>query len=239
MTAQVPPMDLLVVDDDAPTRRYFEIAARGMGLSSRACANTAQALEVLTTHRVKVLVSDLNLGDERAETLAEQLAGWPAPSRPEFILMTGGLTSEVRERFGTWGVRRFWPKPVPLDMLRAELKGHSTSEAVRVDMPEAALVFFKGNRALFERYRLQTLPQLLIDVERADRALSDSDWGALSGVLHNLKTVLQLVGQPAESEAAQRLEQQVHQGAWADCAAGWRHLGQGLRDIVQREAAHG
>jgi CheY-like chemotaxis protein len=240
VSTPVPALDLLVVDDDAPTRRYFEIAARGLGLAARACATPTQALELLAGTGVRLLVSDLHLGGANAQDLAVEIARWPEGRRPEFVLMSGGLDAEVRQRFAALGVRRFWPKPIPLDTLRAELTAALPSVAPEgTGMPEAVQAFFQGDRALYERYRAQTLPQLLGDVEQADRAAASQDLQALAGVLHNLKTVLRLVGQPAEAEAAQALETRALAGTVADCTAGWPPLGLRLRALARSGAGHG
>lgn len=239
MTSAAAAIDLVVVDDDAPTRRYFEIAARGLGLTVRTCATPAQAQELLAAQPVRLVVSDLNLGAERGETLAAHVAAMPTAQRPGFVLMTGGLTPEVKAQFAELGVHRFWPKPVPLDTLRAELALAPDGGAPTTDMPEAARLFFKGNRSLYERYRAQTLPQLLGDLARGDAALAASDLAALAGVLHNLKTVLRLVGRPEDSDAAQALEDLAHGGATTACREGWAALAASLREYLNRECPHG
>ena len=240
MTPEAPMLDLLVVDDDAPTRRYFEIAARGLGLAARTCATPSQTLDVLADMGARLLVSDLHLGGTDAQGLASALARWPRERRPEFVLMSGGLDAEVRQRFSALGVRRFWPKPIPLDTLRAELSAALTpAPCASTGMTEAAQVFFQGDLGLYERYRAQTLPQLLGDIERADRAVAGQDLQALAGVLHNLKTVLRLVGQPAEADAAQALETRALAGAVPECAADWPPLGLRLRNLARSGVGHG
>ncbi|WP_294767489.1 response regulator [uncultured Rhodoferax sp.] len=233
-------VDLLVVDDDAPTRRYFELAARGLKLTVRACADPSQARELLLEVRVKLLVTDLHLAGASAEELVQHVTQLPQETRPEIVLMTGGLSDEVQLRFRNLGVQRFWKKPIPLDVLRSELSGLGVApgSSPPPKAGNAADEFFNGNHTLYARYRAQTLPRLLQDIQAADHASAGHDLAALAGVMHNLKTVLRLIGQPAESAAAQTLEEQARHGDRQQCSLGWRHLRAALH-ALSAEGDHG
>ncbi len=151
--------DMLLVDDDAPTRRYFELALRQLGVTVRLCATLDDAIQYLGHHRPSFVVSDLNFPDGTAVRLAQCVAELPAGARPAFVLMSGGLSPETVDRFRQLGVHHFWAKPVPLDQLRSLVQTWQRSQLPQTNQNQALDRFFNGNQRLFSGYRNQTIAQ--------------------------------------------------------------------------------
>jgi DNA-binding NtrC family response regulator len=216
--------DLLLVDDDAPTRRYFELALRELSVSVRLCATPDNAIEYLVHHAPRFVVSDLNFTGETAMRLAEHVAGIPAGTRPTFILMSGGLSPDVEHRFRPLGVSHFWNKPVPLDQLRNLVRTWRQAPSPAMAQTQAIDRYFSGNERLYTKYRNQTIAQLPRDIEQAETAWSSVDANAMRAVLHNLKTVLQLIGQPDEAALAARMDLSLQQSCSFMIHTDWHEL---------------
>lgn len=231
--------DLLLVDDDAPTRRYFELALRELGVGVRLCTSVGEALQLLHERTPCYVVSDLHLPDGSPSRLAEAVQHLPADSRPTFVLMTGGLNATVEQQFRQLGVQRFWSKPVSLDQLRRLVMHPPADAATDAHQQDAVTRFFHGNQRMFTAFRAQCMAQLRDDLIQADAAVAGADSGAVAQLMHNLKTVLQLIGQPEEAAMAVQIEQGLALPTASTPPEGWVTLRQRLHTLATTEGAHG
>lgn len=111
-------MRALLLEDDEPTRIIFGESIRAAGHDVFECGTIAEALKVLRTATVDLLIIDLLIGDTNSLGLA-QYAGYAAPDA-EIILVTGSdrfRQGEVMSEFPgiTWVLR----KPLPVADLEA------------------------------------------------------------------------------------------------------------------------
>lgn len=237
------PVDVLMVDDDAATRRYFQLALRQLQVSVHTCGGLDEALVQLAQHTPRFVVSDLNLQGQSSQPLAAFVAAMPSTQRPAFVLMSGHIEPQVEDSFRQLGVRNFWTKPVSLEQLRSLVPGASSSVASELPSPALATAepqarvthvqhehspavdrFFQGNERMFLRFRDQTLAALPGDVQAAQAAWTNADANALGALMHNLKSVLQMIGQPREAALALGIEDTLQYGELTAVETQWAEL---------------
>jgi signal transduction histidine kinase/class 3 adenylate cyclase/PleD family two-component response regulator len=95
---QDPVLDLLYVEDDRDESDFFRLALEQLSSRTRyrIVATSEAALEVLDNHRVKVLLSDVVLGDEKGTDLLKFAADeYPETFR---VMITGQASADVLEQ---------------------------------------------------------------------------------------------------------------------------------------------
>lgn len=241
---------MLIVDDDAATRRYFQLALSALQVGVQTCGQLDEALQQLAQHRPRFVVSDLNLQGQTSQPLAACVAEMRSAQGPEFILMSGHIGPQVEDRFRQLGVQQFWTKPVPLEQLRCLATGGPSSAdpqplppaiasagvpqarppCVQLECSPAVDRYFQGNERMFARFRSQTLAALPGDISAAEAARANADGNALRAVMHNLKTLLQLIGQPDEAALALDIEHTLQHAELAAVETQWAELRKRLHE---------
>ena len=106
---------VLVVDDDPDHLLMLEILLDSVGYRVVTAGSCEDALDVLATRNIDVLVSDLFLGDGTAMDLLEGIGA----RRPAFALVVSGSdASEDVDRTLEAGFDAHLVKPTPIDKLR-------------------------------------------------------------------------------------------------------------------------
>ena len=130
------------------------------------------------------------------------------------------------------------PRPDTQNLPRVAAPAVDGACASRTNVVQHAIEeLFNGDTALYERFRAMTLPRLREEVEKADSALAGEDFSALAGVMHNLKSVLRLIGQADESEWAQNLDVLARQGNREACVASWAELRTALQSLYAQQGS--
>ena len=109
--------DVLLVDDDAATRRLFEHVLGRAGLTVVTAADGLEALQVLSTRRVDTIILDLMMPRMSGFEVLERFAAEQQTDllRRTVVLSAASVQWVTRAgEFPVWAVLR---KPVDLDML--------------------------------------------------------------------------------------------------------------------------
>ncbi len=108
--------DVLLVDDDAATRRLFEHVLARVGLTIVTAADGVEALQTLTTHRVDGIVLDLMMPRMSGFEVLENFATERAELLRRTIVLSAASLQWVTKasEFPVFAVLR---KPVDLDAL--------------------------------------------------------------------------------------------------------------------------
>jgi PAS domain S-box-containing protein len=88
-------ISVLVVDDDADGRELVAAALEHYGAGVMTAASAAEALDLLQTQRVNVLLADIAMPDEDGYSLIRRLRALPSPQRA--AIPAAALTSFARE----------------------------------------------------------------------------------------------------------------------------------------------
>jgi DNA-binding response OmpR family regulator len=91
MPTELRALDLVLVDDHADSREIAAEALRLAGFEVRDFACAEDALEAVTAHRPRAIVTDLSLGEMSGEELARRVrAAWDVP----LVAITGHTAAQ-------------------------------------------------------------------------------------------------------------------------------------------------
>ena len=223
---------VLLLEDDGLARHFVREALDGMALELLPCASLAEARRLLSVHAVALVLTDLHLPDGSGLDLLRWLQERDGDCRT--VVFSGGVDDGLRQRLLAQGVWRVLRKPVSvgelIDCVEQALArppaGLQQDRRPETADAGAAAQYFGGDRALYEAYRGMCLKQFPIDVAEGDRAADHGDAPALYRVVHNLKSVLTLLGQERAAQLAHSVESHAAQGMVPPMRAGWQQLRQ-------------
>jgi DNA-binding response OmpR family regulator len=238
MNAAVMPARLLLIEDDAAIARFVELAleelpghdALAPAVEFRLVRSLAAAREALAAGGWSLVISDLMLPDGSAEQLlAEGQAS--APGAPPWVVFSAGVHEERQPLLAAQGVACVLRKPVPLEVLLDTIASLLRRGEAPVAPPAPAAgdpvqTHFGGDRAMYESFRASCVQRFSADLAQGDAAVAAGDAAALRPVVHGLKAVLELIGEPALAWQARALEAATEQGEVV--APAWEVLAQGL-----------
>ena len=111
---------ILIVDDEPVLRMTFAIVLRQQGATVHMAAHGAEALELLATERIDLMLTDKQMpvmdGISLLNTLQQRNAIIPS------ILFVNGVEGETAEDLRRWGVVETLTKPVHPEGLVATLR---------------------------------------------------------------------------------------------------------------------
>lgn len=221
---------LLLIEDDASIARFVELALEelpGEGVGLHVARSLAEAREALAAGGWQLVVSDLMLPDGSAEALLDEGLAL-REGAPPWIVFSAGVHDDRHLALAARGVARTLRKPVPLGELLgtvAELIGEGAPAAPAVD---AVARHFGGDLAMYESFRAGCLERFGADLADGAAAVAANDAAALRRVVHGLKAVLELIGEPALAARAAAVE-----AAAAAAAPGWPQGWPALADGVR------
>jgi CheY-like chemotaxis protein len=235
---------LLLIEDDAAIARFVELAleelpdydAQAPAVEFRLVRSLAAAREALAAGGWSLVISDLMLPDGSAELL---LADGHArgPGAPPWVVFSAGVHDDSGPMLAAQGVACTLRKPVPLEDLLGTIAGllrrgvaPASSSTAAVPAGDPVHTHFGGDRALYEGFRAGCIERFGADLARGDAAVAAGDAAALLPVVHGLKAVLELLGQPELAGLSRVLEVAAARGevaapAWGDLALGLVNLG--------------
>jgi DNA-binding NtrC family response regulator len=111
---------VLVVDDDAGIRESAAMALEKVGLKTLQAGDTVAALQLLRTHRVDLVLSDIYMPGETGLSLLQAIAERRDP--PKVILMTARGTIETTAQAQRIGAFDYLAKPFDLNELIARVR---------------------------------------------------------------------------------------------------------------------
>jgi CheY-like chemotaxis protein len=226
---------VLLVEDDASIVRYVELALEDLPLRLRVASSPQAAEQALAAEPVALVITDLSLGADSGLTLLRRLHADPVlRGGARLVVYSASMGAEVRRDLQALGVWRMLAKPVPLATLhgcvREALALAEQDRAARPTMSApgaaraAALDAFGGDQALFDTYRAGCLARFATDIAVGDRASAGADTAALRRLGHDLRSVLQLIGEPDAAHCAAALEQAALAADAQALAAAWSAL---------------
>ncbi|MCE5215568.1 response regulator [bacterium] len=120
---------VLVVDDDLEVGVVLSGMIQALGHKACSATSGQQALSLLATHKVDLVITDLGMPEMNGWDLAALIAKH-YPDTPVVLLTGWGVefSADQTEPSGVCGVLR---KPLRLDALREALAGHITAPVVR------------------------------------------------------------------------------------------------------------
>src|SRR4051794_3704026 len=108
--------DVLLVDDDAPTRKLFEHVLSRIGLTVVTANDGQEAFDVLATHRVDALLLDLMMPRMDGFEVMQRLAAEQSKLLPHTVVLSAASVRTISKAtdFHVWSVLR---KPVDINEL--------------------------------------------------------------------------------------------------------------------------
>ena len=124
MSAQppVPPLRILVVENDVDTRTFFKLYLEHLGHHVDAATGVTDALTVISQSRYDVMFVDIGLADGTGWELMDILRERSLPAPAYAVAMTGYGMSEDRAHSEAAGFRRHLLKPFASAEIKAVLE---------------------------------------------------------------------------------------------------------------------
>jgi two-component system response regulator PilR (NtrC family) len=138
---------VLVVDDEADIRELLGLTLARMGLDSLCAATTAEAIDLLATHRFDLCLTDMRLPDGDGLAILDHVAKHH-PSVPVAVITAYGSTENAVAALKA-GAFDYVAKPIALNQLRTLVRS-----ALRLSQPQA-------KRAEGEEHAEPNLPVLI------------------------------------------------------------------------------
>ena len=113
---------VLLVEDDAAVRRYFEIILRRAGCEVHSAANGIEAIKVALSEKIDAVVTDALMPHLNGHELCRYLRARPELSRLPILLLTGLGTSTTDEHADAYLTKPVSPE-VFIDCLASLLRG--------------------------------------------------------------------------------------------------------------------
>ena len=140
---------LLLVDDNASSRKVLSHQLQNLGLNTAAVDGAAQALHSPQLRQARCALIDVNMPDIDGFALAAQLRQlFSAAQMP--IIMMGALSAQIsQEQLDPQGIQGFLVKPIDVNEMVGVLNGLTQTMATSASVPAPAPVpSFKSQRIL-------------------------------------------------------------------------------------------
>ncbi len=225
------PPRVILVEDDAALRRFVEMALEELDIALVSCSRLSEAVQALEAAPARLVLTDLMLGGESGLEFVQRLANEPGlRGEARIVVLSAGLSPEVRQRLALLPVWRVLAKPIGLTELERTVEealagSDGTMAAAQldpVDEADAIARHFNGDESLYRAFRVTCLRQFAADAQDGDVACAQRDVQSLRRVAHNLKTVLRSLGHVVLGDLAAAIEDQASAGELASAAGLWR-----------------
>lgn len=118
----MPTREVLIVEDDPPTRELYVRILRDAGLATRAAHNGRQALTLFRERRPDVVLTDLRVPGLDGYGLAKELRAALGPETPPILAITGYVPADDDPRLEEAQFERLLVKPVTPALLVAAVQ---------------------------------------------------------------------------------------------------------------------
>jgi two-component system, cell cycle response regulator DivK len=115
---------ILVVDDNPANLKLFTYLLALPGYEVRTARDAAEAIEVLTTFKPRLIIMDLQLPDIDGLTLTKRLKANPDLSGILIVAVTASAMKGDEEKAWAAGVDGYMSKPVDKREFRAMVESH-------------------------------------------------------------------------------------------------------------------
>ena len=115
---------ILIVDDHPPTLRTLAMVLRDEGYEVVSAHGGSEAYELLSTHRPRLIISDVHMPSVDGFLLCGMLRGHPdLRSLPVILCTANRVSAQEWTLAGRLGVEALLLKPIPLADLLARVSG--------------------------------------------------------------------------------------------------------------------
>jgi two-component system chemotaxis response regulator CheY len=115
-------LETLIVDDQRSVRVLIRSCLKEMGIEKVVEAEDGmQALEILSTTRKHLILSDLNMPHLDGLGLLRAVRDNPATAKTAFIMLTSRADAELVRQAVALGVNNYIVKPFTMDALRRKI----------------------------------------------------------------------------------------------------------------------
>lgn len=224
MTADTPPVRLLLVEDDHTSRAYLAHALEALPAEVDRAATAAEGLELASPGRHHAWLLDANLPDGSGASLLARLRARD-PAVPALCHTAGDDTAALDAMAGQ-GFDEVIRKPIAPAALREAVRRHLPPAPVRIaERPlrwddESATRALNGERSHVDALRKLFLAELPGTCGRIREAIATGRAGDAGAELHKLRASCGFVGAQRLDATVQALQREIgNPGALRDFEA--------------------
>jgi two-component system chemotaxis response regulator CheY len=115
-------MKILIVDDDATTRKLLGMFLKAKGYAVAYAENGLDGLEKIGTEEPNLIISDLNMPYMDGIEFVKTVRADPARAEIPILMVTTEADPEERERAVTAGVNGYLVKPVTAEIVTQNIR---------------------------------------------------------------------------------------------------------------------
>jgi two-component system chemotaxis response regulator CheY len=115
-------MKILIVDDDATTRKLLGLYLKSKGYEVAYAENGLDGIEKIGTENPGLIISDLNMPYMDGIEFVKTVRGDPARAEIPILMVTTEADPEERERAMSSGVNGYLVKPVTADVITQHIR---------------------------------------------------------------------------------------------------------------------
>ena len=102
---------ILIVEDDPGTRRLLQVCLRAIPAEQLVAADGARAIELLASHRVDLVITDLGLPAVSGLEILQHMRSVPALERVPVIMLSLIGDPDIPQRSQAAGAQAYFVKP--------------------------------------------------------------------------------------------------------------------------------
>lgn len=176
-TSTVPPVRVLVIDDEPQIRKFLDISLRAQGYGVTMAATGEAGLEMLATQGADIVILDLGLPDRDGQSVLQTLREW---SQVPVIVLTVRADDPGKVAALDAGANDYVTKPFSVPELMARIRALLRTHATPAD---AAPVFDDGHLRV-------DLARREVHVDGAPVVLSRKEYALLALLVGNAGRVV-------------------------------------------------
>ncbi|KAA3648028.1 MAG: response regulator [Chloroflexi bacterium] len=124
---ETPKLTALIIDDDKTNRQLFARVIESYGYQVLAITNGAEAISVLDSRDVHIVLLDVMMPDENGFEICRQIKDKPETADIPVILMTALFDPQSRSEARLAGANAFFSKPFDMDELKRTMQNLTSS----------------------------------------------------------------------------------------------------------------
>jgi CheY-like chemotaxis protein/HPt (histidine-containing phosphotransfer) domain-containing protein len=244
---EVPPLKILVVDDDELNRRMMKILLTREGHHVDLAANGMEALDAVKYQKFDIVFMDLQMPSIDGIESSRRIREWENGGLHTFIVaLTASYMPEQGQRLFEAGIDNYISKPFELEYIQRMLRLISKKTQPILVPPEPVKLDEKADPCVLDIEKgirrvggeLETYVELLGDfvgelpkrMNTIERYLLERNMDSLSREAHNLKGVSSNLGAMELAGSASTLDKQSNEG--------YTHLIEGMFLELKKAESH-